>query len=137
MKAIGPSFLTKMKPSTQVDNYSVQSHGKMNKFILAYEYIIFINLGFYSVMLHSADIFVELTVAGPFTGLHRYKFFGDRRQYLIFAPTHAVKRVISACTFRQSYISIEKLGVARLEKSRSCMTESPYHVRIQSQMHLW
>ena len=65
-------------------------------------------------MLHSANVFVELTVAGPFTGLHRYKFFGDRRRYLIFNPTHAVKRVNSACfTFRQSYISIEKLGVAR------------------------
>ena len=92
------------------------------------------------MMLHSADVFVELTVAGLFTGLHRYKFFGDRRRYLIFNPFHAVKRVISACsTFRQSFISIEKLGVARLGKSGPCMTESHYHniIRIRSQMHLW
>ena len=45
------------------------------------------------MMLHNADVFVELTVAGPLTGLHRYKFFGDKRRYLIFDPTHAVKKV--------------------------------------------
>ena len=47
-------------------------------------------------MLQSADVFVELTVAGQFTGLHKYKFFGNERRYLIFDPTHAVKRVIIA-----------------------------------------
>ena len=62
----------------------------MNNTALAY-------IGFYSVMLQSADVFVELTVAGQFTGLHKYKFFGNERRYLIFDPTHAVKRVIIAC----------------------------------------
>ena len=62
-----------------------------------------IYLGFYSVLLHGTDVFVELTVAGPFTGLHRYKFLGEGRRYLIFDPTHAVKRVsFTLHTDRQS-----------------------------------
>lgn len=60
-----------------------------------------IYLGFYSVLLHGTDVFVELTMAGPFTGLHRYKFLGERRRYLIFDLTHAVKRV-SFTLHRQS-----------------------------------
>lgn len=55
---------------------------------------VLIGIGFYSVLLQSADVFVELTVAGPFTGLHRYTYFGSRKRYLIFDPTHAVKKVI-------------------------------------------
>jgi hypothetical protein len=54
-------------------------------------------------MLQGTDVFVELTTAGQLTGLHRYKFFGERRRYIIFDPTHGVKRVINACfIFRQS-----------------------------------
>lgn len=60
------------------------------------------------MMLDDADVFVELTVAGPSSGLHRYNFLGDKRRYLIFDPTHAVERVVNCtCSFLQNGLSTE------------------------------
>jgi putative alpha-1,2-mannosidase len=50
--------------------------------------------GYYTVYLESHDVFVELTAAGLYTGVHRYTFNDtEGKKYLLFDITHSVQEV--------------------------------------------
>lgn len=52
-------------------------------------------IGYYSVHLETHNVFVELTVAGLYTGVHRYTYNNpSAKKYLFFDITHAVKEVL-------------------------------------------
>lgn len=45
--------------------------------------------------LETHNVFVELTVAGLYTGVHRYTYNNpSAKKYLFFDTTHAVKEVL-------------------------------------------
>lgn len=56
-------------------------------------------LGFYKVLLESHNVFAELTVAGVYTGVHRFTYNNPLdKKYILFDITHSVQEVkLSLC----------------------------------------
>lgn len=52
--------------------------------------------GYYTVHLDTHRVSAELTVAGHWTGLHRYSFEGDGERYTLVDALHALNKVSSA-----------------------------------------
>ena len=60
--------------------------------------------GYYTVQLDSPHVKAELTVAGNWTGVHKYSFEGDGARYIIVDALHAVQKVSSSvCTVRETH----------------------------------
>ena len=62
-------------------------------------------LGYYSVLLETPQVFAELTVAGVYTGVHRYTFSNSTdKKYLLFDITHSVQKVMTLCGSYVQYV---------------------------------
>ena len=61
--------------------------------------------GYYSVLLKSHRIFAELTVAGVFTGVHRYTYTANSasQNFLLFDISHSVQKVRQCSIFKGLY----------------------------------
>jgi len=78
-------------PVRNVDKRVITDYGYRSKFDHKNENI---TAGYYSVYLDAHNVLTELTVAGPYTGIHKYTFYeANKNKYVIIDPSHTVTKV--------------------------------------------
>jgi len=78
-------------PVRNTDKHVITDYGYRSKFDHKNENT---TAGYYAVHLDGHNVLAELTVAGPYTGMHRYTFYdANKSKYVIIDPSHTVKKV--------------------------------------------
>ena len=78
-------------PVRNMDKHVITDYGYRSKFDHKNENI---TAGYYSVHLDAHNVLVELTVAGSYTGIHKYTFYeANKNKYVIIDPSHTITKV--------------------------------------------